>query len=103
VLALHNPVKGKIKDLRRQLLATGDQLVLQGEREALEEIARLGFITDLQFLPDGVEAYTDGPARLLPVRVPEGSVLADRDLVESRLGNAFGLTVVGIVREARNC
>jgi di/tricarboxylate transporter len=98
VLALHNPVKGKVKDLRRQLLATGDQLVLQGEREALEEIARLGFITDLQFLPDGVDAYTDGPARLLPVRVPEGSVLADRDLVESRLGNAFGLTVVGIVR-----
>jgi di/tricarboxylate transporter len=34
------------------------------------------------------------------VRVPEGSVLADRDLVESRLGNAFGLTVVGIVRGA---
>jgi di/tricarboxylate transporter len=26
-------------------------------------------------------------------------VLADRDLVESRLGNAFGLTVVGIVRD----
>jgi di/tricarboxylate transporter len=31
--------------------------------------------------------------------VPPGSVLADRNLVESRLGDAFGLTVVGIARE----
>jgi len=37
---------------------------------------------------------------LLPVRVPEGSVLAGHDLIESRLGNAFGLTVAGIVRDS---
>jgi hypothetical protein len=65
---------------------TGDSNMLTPQeyaqkREALEEIAHLGFITDLQFLPDGVDAYTDGPARLLPVRVPEGSVLAERDAV----------------------
>jgi di/tricarboxylate transporter len=36
---------------------------------------------------------------LLPVRVPDGSVLADTSLGESRLGSAFGLTVVGILRE----
>jgi uncharacterized protein with PhoU and TrkA domain len=43
-------------------------------------------------------ALAGGRGHLLPVRVPPGSVLADRDLVESRLGDAFGLTVVGIAR-----
>jgi di/tricarboxylate transporter len=36
--------------------------------------------------------------RLMQVRVPEGSPLAGRTLAESRLGSAFGLGVMGIVR-----
>lgn len=83
------------QDLRRRTLAVGDRLVLQGERAALESVAQLGLVE---------EAHLDTPgdgngASLLPVLVPSGSVLVDRDLVESRLGNAFGLTVVGIVRD----
>jgi di/tricarboxylate transporter len=99
VLSLRGPAEGGVKDLRRRQLATGDRLVLQAEREALQEVARLGLVTKLNFVADdALNEITGGHARLLPVRVPAGSVLADRDLVESRLGNAFGLTVVGIVR-----
>jgi len=99
VLALYTLAEGEIKDLRHQRILSGDRLLLQGERAALEEIARLGFVAKLHFLDDN-EAKTAAGDRtnLLPVRVPGGSVLAGHDLVESRFGNGFGLTVVGIVR-----
>ena len=78
----------------------GDSLLVQGEREALEEIARQGLVTDLNFLQtDQPHTRTTAQVSLLPVRVPPGSVLAGRNLIESRLGNAFGLTVVAIVRD----
>jgi len=74
--------------------------LLQGEREALEALGDMGFFTTLRFVDaKQLDALIVGKARRLSVRVPPGSVLVDRDLVESRLGNGFGLTVVGIVRE----
>ena len=98
VLALQRPNDDVVKDLRRHKLALGDRLMLQGEREALEAVAHLGFVSELQALEqDALNAPAGGRTRLLSVRVPPGSVLADRDLVESRLGNAFGLTVIAIV------
>jgi di/tricarboxylate transporter len=87
-------------DLRHRPLAAGDRLLLQGEPEALAAVADLGLIDDLEVVDAAELGSVAGVgADLLPVRVPPGSVLADRDLVESRLGNAFGLTVVGIVRD----
>ncbi len=99
VVALHCPIEGEVKELRRHRLADGERLLLQGEREALEKLAELGFVTDLHFVgADELGALVWERTQLLSVRVPAGSVLADHDLVESRLGNAFGLTVVGLVR-----
>jgi len=98
-LLLHCPIEGEVKDLRRHELTPGDRLLLQGERAALERLVSLGFVTELRFVTeDKLKALAGDRIELLPVRVPPGSVLADHDLVESRLGNAFGLTVVGIVR-----
>jgi di/tricarboxylate transporter len=99
VLSVYGSEEGEIRDLRQRRILAGDRLILQGEREALEEVARQGVVTDLRFLDTGEANATAGAcALLLPVRIPEGSVLADHDLIESRLGNAFGLTVVAIVR-----
>ncbi|KJS28761.1 MAG: carboxylate transporter [Desulfatitalea sp. BRH_c12] len=99
VLALHDPTEGEVRDLWRRPLAAGDRLLLQGERAALEEVARLNFVNGLRFPnPQEVNALAGGRANLLSVRVPPGSILTDRDLVDSRLGNAFGLTVIGILR-----
>jgi len=100
VVALHCPIEGDVKDLRRHQLTAGDRLLLQGEREALEALARLGFFTELHFpASDRVKAFAGDRTQLLPVRVPPGSVLAEHNLVESRLGNVFGLTVVGLFRD----
>jgi di/tricarboxylate transporter len=99
VLALYGLAEGEIKDLQRRKISIGDRLVLQGERESLAEVARLGFIMNLRFLEaDEVNAMLGAHTRLLPMRVPHGSVLEGHDLVESRLGNGFGLTVIGILR-----
>jgi di/tricarboxylate transporter len=99
VLALFSPDGGEIQDLKRRRISAGDRLLLQGERAALEETARTGLVTNLRFLEENeANAMVGGHTHLLPVRVPPGSVLAGHDLVESRLGNGFGLTVVGIVR-----
>jgi di/tricarboxylate transporter len=58
-------------------------------------------VSQLHFkTPDQGITSQDEPMELLQVRVPEGSVLAGHDLIESRLGNAFGLTVAGIVRNS---
>jgi len=99
VLALYGSAEGEIKDLQRRRISPGDRLLLQGEREALEEVARQGFVTTLRFMEGGeVDATPAACPLLLSVRIPRGSVLAGHDLVESRLGNAFGLTVVAVAR-----
>jgi di/tricarboxylate transporter len=99
VAALQSPTEGEVKDLRRHKIAAGERLLLQGEREALEALARLGFFAELHFVADDrMKAVAGARTQMLPVRVPPGSVLAEHDLVESRLGNVFGLTVVGLVR-----
>ena len=99
VLAVYGRAEGEIKDLQRRRIALGDRLLLQGEREALEALARREFVKTLRFLETGeVNATAAACPLLLSVRIPQGSVLAGHDLVESRLGNAFGLTVVAVVR-----
>lgn len=99
VLSLYGAEEGEIRDLQRRRISPGDRLLLQGEKAALEEVARRGIVTNLRFLDTGeVNATAGACPLLLPVRIPEGSVLAGHDLVESRLGNAFGLTVVAVVR-----
>lgn len=91
--------EGDVRDLRFRTIEVGDRLLLQGERAALEKVVGLGMVGELRFVDASeVNALAGERAHLLAVRVPEGSVLADHDLVESRLGNAFGLTVVGIIR-----
>jgi di/tricarboxylate transporter len=101
VTALYTADQTPVKDLRRHRLAPGDQLFLQGEKAPLEALAHNNVVDELHFItPDHPELPVEEQMALLPVRVPDGSVLAGHDLIESRLGNTFGLTVAGIVRES---
>jgi len=97
VLALFGSGGGEIRDPLRHRFVSGDRLLLQGEQEALETLAGKGLITEIA-APGPETRHTLSTNRLMAVRVPQGSALADRDLAESRLGNAFGLTVVSIQR-----
>jgi di/tricarboxylate transporter len=77
-------------------LQFGDTLLVQGSRTRLDKLRDIP-----DFLVSKVEAaevyHLHG--RLMVVRVPQDSSLAGKTLAESHLGDAFGLTVLGIVRE----
>ncbi|MBU2500062.1 SLC13 family permease [bacterium] len=99
VLALFGGAGEEVKDLRRHRLVAGDRMLLQGERPSLETLATAGLLADLKHVPmKNREVHAGDRTELLPIRVPAGSALAGHDLVESRLGNDFGLTVVGLLR-----
>jgi di/tricarboxylate transporter len=86
-------------ELRDMKIQAGDTLLLQGGRDRLEAFAESGTVESLRFVLWQEAATKYGvQSELLPVRVPAGSVLAGRTLAESRLGGAFGLTAVGVVR-----
>ena len=82
-------------NLEKLALNREDVLLVQGTRAALDAL----------HLEDGFRPATAGMVdqyrleeRLTAMRVPEGSNLSGKTLVESRLGDAFGLGVMGIVR-----
>jgi len=92
--ALKNASGEWVRDAGRRLFAAGDFLIVQGQQEALQGLVDDGLIGPLCDedceIPNTV---------ILPMRVPPGSALIGKNLIASRLGNAFGLTVIGIERD----
>jgi di/tricarboxylate transporter len=83
-------------NLEKVPLQRDDVLLIQGTPERLDALrAEAEFIVSSA---EAAEAYRLDE-RLVVMRVPEDSTLVDKTLVESRLGDAFGLGVMGIVRE----
>lgn len=80
-------------------LQAGDILLVQGPHAALEALHDLA---DFEFVrpvsgSDVADVY-HLHERLVALHVPVGSALVGKSLVEARLGEAFGLTVLGIRR-----
>ncbi|HSR32363.1 MAG TPA: SLC13 family permease [Anaerolineae bacterium] len=83
-------------NLEKLPLQRDDILLVQGTRERLDLLrAESEFALSSIGTAEGYRLEE----RLLTMRVPEGSSLVNKTLVESRLGDAFGLGVMGIVRE----
>jgi len=81
-------------------LGDGDQLLLQGRTEQLRALAETAEVGDVQPTPlDRISEIYQLDARLFIVCVPHDSVLVGESLADSRLGDAFGLRVLGIFRE----
>ena len=83
-------------NLEKLPLQRDDVLLVQGTREQLDALQ-----SESEFHLSGVEAAEEYhlEERLVAVRVPEDSHLVGKTLFESRLGDAFGLGVMSIVRE----
>jgi di/tricarboxylate transporter len=77
-------------------LQRDDVLLIQATREQLDLLR-----TESEFVLSSVDTATEYhlEERLMVMRVPEESTLAGKTLVESRLGDSFGLGVMGIVRD----
>lgn len=96
VLAIWRDGAPKRSNLQDTSLQSGDILLVQGPYSQLDLLR-----DDPNFLvssADQAEVYRLHE-RLMAVRVPAESGLVDKTLAESRLGDAFGLTVLGIVRD----
>lgn len=102
VLALWRNEAPIQSNLQNVPLQRGDTLLVQGAYEKLDETLKLPDfeslipITDIElaksyYLHDG----------LLTLRVPPDSVLIGKSLMESQLGDAFGMGVLGIIRDGR--
>lgn len=83
-------------NVRDIAIERGDTLLVQGPHVQIEALRN-----NPDFLvssPEQAEIY-QLHEQLVAVRVPADSVLVGKSLAESRLGDAFGLMVVGIVRD----
>jgi di/tricarboxylate transporter len=86
--------------LRRFALQSGDRLLVVGVPERVEALIGGDDFTNSRTLtPDEVARIYALRRRFLAIRIPEGSRLAGMSLTETRLRDAFGLSVVGILRD----
>lgn len=77
-------------------LDSDDILLVQGHRT---QLTKLEAETDLQVAkPKALDLY-GLDTRLMTAYIPQNSVLIGKTLVESRLGDAYGLSVLGIVHD----
>jgi di/tricarboxylate transporter len=80
-------------------LLADDKLLLQTRRGQLDELSEADL--GLEFSePVSLSDYQLDD-RLLVVRVPSDSYLVGKSLTESRLGDAYGLGVLGIIRDGK--
>jgi di/tricarboxylate transporter len=99
VLAISHESNLQRTNLHDSVLAPGDRLLVQGQRAQLEEMRASADFASFNHMSvaDAAETYRLHE-RLIAFRVPQKSLLVGRTLTESQLGDAFGLTVLGIVR-----
>ncbi len=85
--------------LRAKRLRAGDGLLVSGPRAGHDKLRAEGGLGSFRYLTaaDLEDSYRLED-RLMSVRLPEASLLAGKMLAETRLGDAFGLTVVAILR-----
>ncbi len=100
VLAIRRGEDTRLTDLARISLKAGDRLLVEGSPETIEAMRGAPEFVRLERMSeDEVAASYRLQERLFSLRVPEGSGLAGRTLTESRLGAAYGLAVLGILRD----
>ncbi|MCP3957281.1 MAG: SLC13 family permease [bacterium] len=85
--------------LRAKRLEPGDVLLVSGLRAGHDKLRDQAGLGSYRYLTaTDLENNYRLEQQLLSVRVPETSLLAGKRLAETRLGRAFGLSVVGILR-----
>jgi len=99
VLAIRRGENSLRTSLETIPLQAGDTLLVQGRRTRLDTFQDHKDFIISPAQEDQVYHLED---RLMMVRLPEDSSLVGKSLAESRLGDAFGLGVMGIVRQEKS-
>jgi di/tricarboxylate transporter len=99
VLAIWRKDAPIVTNLANIHIQQDDVLLVQGIQKEFEQLTRDSEFEYLRPISNGEAAKSYHLHKwLLSMRVPEGSILAGKSLTESRLGDAFGLGVLGIIR-----
>jgi len=102
ILAIRHDGQLRRSDLQERPLYVGDALLIHATQVQLKFLAELpDFVTVSQLSPPEVEKEYRLRETLLSLVIPPESILAGRTLAESRLGDAFGLSVLGIRRNGK--
>lgn len=96
VLAIRRDEMSMRTNLEIIPLQAGDMLLVQGDQAHIDALSEQ---EDFTFSPLEEKQEYRLEERLLSVRLPEDSTLVGKTLTESRLGDAFGLGVLGIIRQ----
>jgi di/tricarboxylate transporter len=100
VLALQRGGSVRRTHLERMPLEAGDVLLLQGQLPRLQELRGSRAFAGLRDVtPEAAVSRFMLEERFISLRVTAESLLAGRSLAETRLGDAAGLTVLGISRD----
>jgi len=90
------PRRTNVKGIRLQ---AGDTLLIHGRATQLEALRAVSDFEGFRLVSDVQAAVTYRlQERLTALRIPQESMLVGRTLADSRLGDAFGLTVLSIGR-----
>lgn len=102
VLAIRHHREEELTHLEHVQLRGGDTLLLQAERSALRRLEKNPDLASVREIEPELAAERYHLARLLrALRVPEGSALIGRTLLETRLGDAYRVGVLGLVRDGQ--
>jgi len=81
-------------------LRAGDQVLVQGEVDAVAHLERFPDFNDVQvFSPDQLRETYQTDERMFVVRVPKESGLAEETLKKSRLADVFDFRVLAVFRD----
>ena len=81
-------------------LKAGDQVLVQGEIDAVDQLEKFPDFTDVEiFTPEQLSEQYHADERMFVVRLPKDSDLAGATLSKSRLGDVFDFRVLAIFRD----
>jgi di/tricarboxylate transporter len=99
VLAIHRNDSIKRTNLQDEPLQRGDMLLVAGTEEHLEEIEKATGFDQFRYVERSeLTNVYHLHERLMVMQVPPDSALVEKSLKESRLGDALGSRVLGILR-----
>ena len=98
VLAILGEERSFRTELQNVRLRVGESLLIHLAREQMEALAES---PDLKIIDEDVSLYPHLGDRLLEVGIPEQSGLVGQTLAESKLADAFGLSVLALKRGER--
>jgi di/tricarboxylate transporter len=80
-------------------LKAGDQVLVQGEVDAVAQLERFSDFQDVKvYSPEQLEETYRTRERMFVVRIPKGSDLVEETLIKSRLADVFDFRVLAIFR-----